>query len=147
VTGRWTGHGLCLTGRVRSVLCVYARLGLMIGRSGTSNHGRPDASDRSGCLLDSNRTLALWRPVLLTARPVADSLKCYSDLTSVSGQLRDQRVRSSFARLVNSLSASSRASRMGGVLTARPVCATSASGQRDCCRILCLTALFEGVCL
>jgi hypothetical protein len=59
-----TGHGLCLTGRVRSVLRVCARLGLLIGRGG--------ASGRCGSLLDSNRTLALWRPVRLAARLVAD---------------------------------------------------------------------------
>jgi hypothetical protein len=38
-------------------------------------------------------------------------------LTSASGQLRYQRVRSSFARLVNSTSVSGRASRMDGVRT------------------------------
>jgi hypothetical protein len=39
-----------------------------------SGHCRPDASGRSGSLLDSNRTLALWRPVSSTARPVTVSL-------------------------------------------------------------------------
>jgi hypothetical protein len=38
-----------------------------------SGHCRPDASGRPGSLLDSNRTLALWRPVSSTARPVAVS--------------------------------------------------------------------------
>jgi hypothetical protein len=33
--------------------------------------GHGDASGRSGSLLDSNRTLALWRPVSSTARLVA----------------------------------------------------------------------------
>jgi hypothetical protein len=75
VTGRWTGRGLCLTGRVRSVLRVCARVGLLIGRGGASGHGRPDASGHCGSLLDSNQTLALWRPVPLAARPVADSLE------------------------------------------------------------------------
>jgi hypothetical protein len=74
VTGRWTERGLRLTGHVRSLLRICACVGLLIGRGGASGHGRPDASGRSGCLLDSNRTLALWRPVRLTARPVADSL-------------------------------------------------------------------------
>jgi hypothetical protein len=36
-----------------------------------SGHYRPDASGRSGSLLDFNRTLALWRPVSSTARSVA----------------------------------------------------------------------------
>jgi hypothetical protein len=35
-----------------------------------SGHSRSDASDRSGTLLDSNRTLALWHPVISPARPV-----------------------------------------------------------------------------
>jgi hypothetical protein len=75
VTGRWTRRSLCLTGRVRSVLRVCARVGLLIGHSGASGQGRPDASGRSGSLLDSNRTPALWCPVRLAARPVADSLE------------------------------------------------------------------------
>jgi hypothetical protein len=36
----------------------------------TSAHSRPDASDRLGSLMDSNRTLALSRPVSSSARPV-----------------------------------------------------------------------------
>jgi hypothetical protein len=75
VTGRWTGRGLCLTERVRSVLSVCARLGLLIGRDGASGHDRPDTSGHCGSLLDSNQTLALWRLVRLAARPVADSLE------------------------------------------------------------------------
>jgi hypothetical protein len=75
VTGRWTGRGLCLTGRVRSVLSGCARLGLLIEHGGASGHVQPDASGRGGCLLNSNRTLALWRSVRLAARPVADSLE------------------------------------------------------------------------
>jgi hypothetical protein len=59
VTRRWTGHGLCLTGRVRSVLSICACLGILIGRGGASGHDRRDASGRGGCLLDSNRTLTL----------------------------------------------------------------------------------------
>jgi hypothetical protein len=39
-----------------------------------SGHYRPDASGRPGSLLDSNRTLALWRPVSSTAHPVTVSL-------------------------------------------------------------------------
>jgi hypothetical protein len=70
-----TGHDLCFTGRVRSMLSVCACLGFLIGRGGVSGHGRPDASGHSRCLLDSDRTLSLWRPVRLTARPVADSLE------------------------------------------------------------------------
>jgi hypothetical protein len=39
-----------------------------------SSHCRPDVFGRSGSLLDSNRTLALWRPISSAARPVAVSL-------------------------------------------------------------------------
>jgi hypothetical protein len=39
-----------------------------------SGHDRPDASGRSVSLLDSNRTLALWRSVSSLARSVAVSL-------------------------------------------------------------------------
>jgi hypothetical protein len=46
----------------------------LIGRGGASGHCRLDASSHSGSLLNSNRTLALWRPVNSTARPVAVSL-------------------------------------------------------------------------
>jgi hypothetical protein len=70
VTGRWTGRGLCLTGCVRSVLSVCACLGILIGRGGASGHDRPDAFGHGGCLLDSNRTLGVTRPVSSTARPV-----------------------------------------------------------------------------
>jgi hypothetical protein len=65
-----TGRGLCLTGRVRSLLSVCACLGILIGRGGAPGHDRPDASGRGGCLLDSNRTLGVTRPVSSSARPV-----------------------------------------------------------------------------
>jgi hypothetical protein len=68
VTRRWTGRGLCLTGRVRSVHSVCARLGLLIGRGGASGHDGPNASGRGGSLLDSNRTPRV-------THPVADSLE------------------------------------------------------------------------
>jgi hypothetical protein len=137
--GRWTVRGLCLTGRVRSVLRVCARAGLLIGRGGASGHGRPDVSDRSGCLLDSNWTLALWRPVRLAARPVADSLECCSGLTSASGRLRDQRVRSIQPARPVMLRA------WVVYAPARPISLTSVSGQRDCSVFECLTTIFEGV--
>jgi hypothetical protein len=101
VTGRWTGRGLCLTGRVRSVLSVCACLDILIGRGGASGHDRPDASGHGGSLLDSNRTPGVTRSVSSAARPVADSLERCSGLTSAFGQLQDQCVRSSFARPVS----------------------------------------------
>jgi hypothetical protein len=39
-----------------------------------SGHCRPDASGRSGNLLDSNQMLALWRSVSSTVRPITVSL-------------------------------------------------------------------------
>jgi hypothetical protein len=70
VTGRWTRRGLYLTGCVRLVFSVCACLGILIGRGGASGHDRPDVSGHGGCLLDSNRTLGVTRPVSSTARPV-----------------------------------------------------------------------------
>jgi hypothetical protein len=146
VTGRWTGRGLCLTGRVRSVFSVCACLNSLIGRGGASGHSRPDASGRQGSLLDSNRTLALWCPVSSAMCPIAISLECATGMTSASGPLRDQRVRSYFARLVRATSASSQCfASVGTVRLARPVNSTSASGQRDCSCFKFLTAIFEGV--
>jgi hypothetical protein len=65
-----TGRSLCLTGRVWSVLSVCACLGILIGRGGTFGHDRPDASDRGGCLLDSNQTLGVTRLISSTTCPV-----------------------------------------------------------------------------
>jgi hypothetical protein len=70
VTRRWTGCGLYLTRHVRSVLSVCACLGILIRRGDVSGHDRPDVSGRGGCLLESNRTLGVTRPVSSTARPV-----------------------------------------------------------------------------
>jgi hypothetical protein len=146
VTKRWIGRGLCLTGRVRSVLRVCAHLGLLIGRGGASGHSRPDTSGQSRSLLDSNRTLVQWRPVSSAARLVAVLLERSSDLTSVSGPLRDQRVRSYFACPVHVTSASGQClASVGTVRSARPVNSTSAFGQRDCSCFKFLTAIFEGV--
>jgi hypothetical protein len=61
--------------RTRSVSVQRLRVFLfLIGCGGASGHCRSDASGRSGSLLDSNRMLALWRPVSSAARPVAVSL-------------------------------------------------------------------------
>jgi hypothetical protein len=57
VTERWTGRGLYLIGRVRSVLSVCACLGLLIGRGGTSGH--------AWRLTGNDRMLSLWRLVRL----------------------------------------------------------------------------------
>jgi hypothetical protein len=81
VTGRWTGRGLCLTGRVQSVFSVCACLSFLIGCA-----ARPVVDES---LLDSNRMLALYLPVNSPARLVADSLERCSGLTSVSGPLQD----------------------------------------------------------
>jgi hypothetical protein len=45
----------------------------LTGHGGESDHDRPDASGRGGCLLDSNRTLGVMRPVSSAARPVGAS--------------------------------------------------------------------------
>jgi hypothetical protein len=71
VTGRWTGRGLYLIGRVQSVFSICACFGFLIERGGASGHSRSDASGLSRSLLDFNRTLTLWRPVSFAARLVA----------------------------------------------------------------------------
>jgi hypothetical protein len=94
-----------------------------------SDRRRSNASDRSGSLLNSNRTLALWHPVSSTARPVTISLCAAQTLparpvshgTSVSGH--SQRVR--FSHQVRPVVAS----QLAVVRPARPVSWTSASGQ------------------
>jgi hypothetical protein len=45
----------------------------LTGRGGESGHDRPDTSGRGGCLLDSNRTLGVTRPVSSAAHPVGAS--------------------------------------------------------------------------
>jgi hypothetical protein len=61
--------------RTRPISVLRLRVFLfLIGRGGVFGHYRSDASSRSGSLLDSNRTLVLWRPVSSTARPAAVSL-------------------------------------------------------------------------
>jgi hypothetical protein len=45
----------------------------LTGRGGESGHDRPDASGRGECLLDSNRTLSVTRPVSSAARLVGAS--------------------------------------------------------------------------
>jgi hypothetical protein len=88
-----------------------------------SGHRRSDVSGRLGSLLGSNRTLALWRPVISPARPVVVSLSA-AQATSASGHSRDQRVRPFPARPVCTTSASGRC-------FAVRCCATGASGQLD----------------
>jgi hypothetical protein len=80
----------------------------LIGHGGASGHCRSDMFGHSGSLLDSNRTLALWRPVSSAARPVTASLEHGLCLTSAFGPLRDQRARSILARPVHATSVSGR---------------------------------------
>jgi hypothetical protein len=74
--GDWTMDWTwSLFDRTRPVSVQRLRVFLfLIGRGGATGHCRPDASGRSGSLLDSNRTLTLWRPVSSAAHPVAVSL-------------------------------------------------------------------------
>jgi hypothetical protein len=65
--------------RTRPVSVQRLRVFLfLIGRGGAFDHCRSDVSGRLGSLLDSNRTLALWRPVSSTTRSVAVSLYAVS---------------------------------------------------------------------
>jgi hypothetical protein len=137
VTGRWTGRGLCMTGRVWSAFSVCAFFKLMIGRA-----ARPVVQGAYWTLIGRwhcdvrsvlQRVRSLFRCALLRleqrvrsvtgpARPVA---------SSASG-LRDQRVRSVLRNLAVAR-------------PARPVSLTSASGQHDFGWLKFLTAIFEGV--
>jgi hypothetical protein len=131
VTGRWTGCGLCLTGRVRSAFSVCACFSLMIERA-----ARPVTIDRTRPVVEG----AYWT---LTGRwhcrvrslPGARSVvawsasdRCFAGLRycaiGASGQLRDQRVWSFAARPVCASSASSRCFAVSR-------CATGVSGQLD----------------
>jgi hypothetical protein len=112
VTGRWTGRGLSLIGRVRSVFSVCACFSFLIERSGASSHDRLDTSGRWGSLLDSNRTLALWRPVSSAACPVTGSLERGLGLTA--------------RPICYGTSASGHALRVRSARPARPISATSA---------------------
>jgi hypothetical protein len=112
VTGRWTGRGLCMTGRVRSVFSVCACFSLMIGHAArpvTDDRTRPVVQGAYWTLIGRwhcgvrsvlQRVRSLFRCALLRpdqrvrsvaglARPVAPS---------ASG-LRDQRVRSVLRKL------------------------------------------------
>jgi hypothetical protein len=61
--------------RTRPVSVQRLRVFLfLIGRGGAFGHSRSDVFGRSGSLLYFNRTLALWRPVSSTVRPVVISL-------------------------------------------------------------------------
>jgi hypothetical protein len=131
VIGRWTGHGLCITRRVRSAFSVCAYFKLMIGRAArpvTNDRMRPIVQGaywtltgrwQCGVLSVLQRVRSLFccallrldqrvRSVAGPARPVAPS---------VSG-LRDQHVRSVLRKLAVAR-------------PVRPVSMTSASGQRD----------------
>jgi hypothetical protein len=133
--------------RTRPVSVQRLRVFQFVDRTrSTSGHSRSDASSRSGSLLDSNRTLALWRPISSAARPVDVSSEHGSGLTSVSSPLQDQRARSYFACSVRATSASGRCfASVDTVRSARPVSLTSASGQRDFDCFKFLMAIFEGV--
>jgi hypothetical protein len=64
-----------LVDRTRSVSVQRLRVFQFDDRTrSVSGHCQPDMSGHSRSLLDSNRTLALWRPVSSIARPVAVSL-------------------------------------------------------------------------
>jgi hypothetical protein len=131
VTGRWTGRGLCMTGRVLLAFSVCACFSLMIGRVAcpvTVDRTRPvvqgaywTLTGRRQCGVRSvlQRVWSLFRCALLRldqrvrsvvglARPVAPS---------ASG-LRDQRVRSVLRKLAI-------------VRPARPISMTGVSGQFD----------------
>jgi hypothetical protein len=145
VTGRWTGRGLCLTGRVRSVFSVCTCLSVLIGRAArpvTVDRTRP--VDQGAYWTLTGRWHCGVRSVLQRVRSMFRCARLRVDqrVRSVTGLARpiehsasgccDQRVRSVFRK---------RAVKR----PARPVSLTSASGQCDFGCFKCVTAIFEGV--
>jgi hypothetical protein len=131
VIGRWTGRGLCMTGRVRSAFSVCVCFSLMIGRA-----ARPVTVDWTHPVVQG----AYWTPIG----------RCHCGIRSVLQRVRslfhcallrlDQCVRSVMgpARPVAPSTSGLRNQRIQSVLrnlaVARPPCPvslTSASGQRD----------------
>jgi hypothetical protein len=131
VTGRWTGHGLCMTGRVRSAFSVCACFRLMIGRA-----ARPVTNDRTRPVVQG----AYWNLIGRWHCGVRSVLQRVRSLFRCALLRLDQRVRSVAgpARPVASSASGLRDHRVRSVLRklavarpARPVSLTSASGQRD----------------
>jgi hypothetical protein len=131
VIGRWTGHGLYMTGRVRSAFSICACFSLMIGRAArpvTVNRMRPviqgaywTQTGRWHCGVRSvlQRVRSLFRCALLRLDQRVRSVTGPARLVAPSASgLRDQRVRSMLRNLAVAR-------------PARPVSLTSASGQRD----------------
>jgi hypothetical protein len=145
VTGRWTGHGLCLTGRVRSAFSVCACFSLMIGRA-----ARPVTVDRTRPVVQG----AYWTPTERWHCGVRSVLQRVRSLFRCALLRLDQRVRSVMgpARPVDPSASGPRNERVQSVLrsiavvrSARLVSLTSASGQRDFGCFKFLTAIFEVV--
>jgi hypothetical protein len=107
VTGRWTGRGLCMTGRVRSTFSVCACFSLMIGCA-----ARPVTVDRTRPVVQG----AYWTPFRHWHCGVRSVLQRVRSLFRCALLRLDQRVRS--ARPARPVGAS-QLSR----------CATGASGQ------------------
>jgi hypothetical protein len=145
VTGRWTGHDLWLTGRVRSAFSVCACFSLMIGRA-----VRPVTVDRTRLVVQG----AYWTPTGRWHCGVRSVLQRVRSLFCCALLRLDQRVRSVTgpARPVDRSASGLRDQRVRSVLRdlaivrpARPVSWTSASSQRDFGCFKFLTAIFEGV--
>jgi hypothetical protein len=123
LTGRWTGRGLCMTGRVRSAFSACACFRLMIGRAARlvvqgaywTLTGRWHCGVRS--VLQRVRSLFRCALLMLDQRVRSVAGPAHPVAPSTSG-LRDQRVRSVLRKLAIAR-------------PARPVSMTSVSGQRD----------------
>jgi hypothetical protein len=61
-------------GPARPINLAWSRINeKLTGRGVESDHGGSDMSGHGGCLLDSNRTLGVMRPVSCAARSVGAS--------------------------------------------------------------------------
>jgi hypothetical protein len=85
VTGRWTGRGFCLTGRVRSAFSVCASFSLLIGRT-----VRPVMTDRMRSVVEG----AYWTPTGHEHCGVRSVLQRVRSLFRCALLRLDQRVRS-----------------------------------------------------
>jgi hypothetical protein len=128
VTRRWTGRGLCLTGRVRSVFSVCACLSFLIGCA-----ARPVVEG------------AYWTPTGRWHCGVRSVLQRVRSLFCCALLRLDQRVRSvtGLARPVELRVSGRCVERVRSVVHERSRCVIDASGQFDQCVRLARLRLFQ----
>jgi hypothetical protein len=124
VTRRWTGRGLCLTGRVRSVFSVCACFSFLIGRA-----ARPVTVDRTRLVIEG----AYWTPTGRWHCGVRSVLQRVRSLFRCALLRLDQRVRSVTgpARPFELRASGRCVERVRSVVHERRLCVIGASDQLD----------------